>query len=178
MTDDSGFEGIIRPLKIEDLDQLRPILERWIRDPKSNEVIEEEVEEDLQTMRDVLEGKLDAIFFVAERNSDKRVVGVAGMRDPRPTVAQFLSENSRPRELINMYTAEREKGVGSAVISVVEQYARDNGYTEIVLDSGPRFEKTGWGFYDKREGYERVGIAKDRYGVGSDAPVWKKILNS
>lgn len=169
------FSGSVRELKIDDLDQLRPILERWIRTTVDGEVIKEEVEEDLQTMRDSLEGRLDATFFVAVRQSDNSVAGVGGvLRAPRPAVKQFMV-TERPVELINMYMSDREGGIGSAVLAKAEDFAKKHGYTEMGLDSGPRYEKTAWGFYDKK-GFTRVGIAKDRYGEGGDAPVWEKIL--
>lgn len=115
------FNGVVRPPRMDDLVQLKPILETWIKNRTTGEPIPEEVEEDLQFLRG-------------------------------------------------------GNGIGTALVQALEETARQKGFTEVVLNSGPRYENTGWGFYDKLPGFRRAGVAVQFYGEGGDAPVWHKIF--
>lgn len=174
------FQGEIRQLALADLDALQPILERWIVDRDTGIPRPDEVREDLDLMRASVDGSNGYQYFVAEENG--QVVGVIGMRQPPEKLLElgFLHTNN-PIELVNAYVTPEQKGgkgVGRALVSRLEDEATQQGYTEIVLNSGPRYENTGWGFYDKLAGYERVGVAMGYYGEGGDAPVWKRDLTA
>lgn len=171
------FVGTVRLMKIDDLQAVRPILETWIRHWKTGEVIANEVEQDLNQMKTSIEGGSEGVSLVAETHEGERV-GVIGLKPPDERMLKFTTTD-KPAELIHAYVAKkhrRGKGVGRALVQQLEREAKVRGYREIVLNSGPRYEETGWGFYDRLEGYSRVGIAKDYYGAGIDAPVWRKIL--
>ncbi len=180
-TERTGFKGTVRDLKRGDLPFLKPILETWIKDRETGEPIPEEVEEDLQIMADSIDHKNDRTYVVAE-NSDGEVIGIAGFKTPDPRMIPF-TQTPNPAELINAYVKSDERkgrGVGRALVAKLEEEARANGYTEIILNSGPRYKDTGWPFYDKLvndiDRYKRVGVAVGYYGEGGDAPIWRKIL--
>lgn len=168
------FSGQIRPLAQADLVQVRPILETYLRDRNTGALNTEEVQEDLDLMRQSCEGGNDRVYLVAD--DGKQVIGVIGMRTPSEAMQAFTS-TERPVELVNAYVAERHQGVGSALVERLEEEALIRYHTEIVLNSGPRYKDSGWGFYDNLPGYGRVGIATKLYGEGGDAPVWRKVLD-
>lgn len=171
------FQGTVRSLQLADLDQIKPILETWVK-KDNGDPIPAEVEQDLDILRASLEPDSNRHFFVAE--ADGQVVGVIGMQplDPKMQALPFLTAPPNPIELINAYVARDMRGgrgVGRALVSQVEAHAKALGHSHVVLNSGPRYRNTGWGFYDKI-GYERIGVAKDYYAPGRDAPVWQRAL--
>lgn len=171
------FNGKVRSLKKEDLDSLKPILATWIKDRRTGQPLPDEVEEDLQLMSESVEGKNDRMYLVAE-DLDGEILGVVGFKTPDETMFTF-TKTSNPAELVNAYVKSdkiKGRGVGRSLIAKLEEMAREKGHTEIVLNSGPRYKDSGWGFYDKLEGYKRVGIAVGYYGENVDAPVWRKEL--
>lgn len=178
------FDGEIREAKKRDIPYLKRILEMWVRYPigfdKAGEIIIEEVEDDLTHIKSNLDRhfqKYDEKYLVAE-DVTGRVVGMMGLAfKPKDAVRQFATTR-RPMELVRAYVDKdfrRGKGVGTALIKHIESTARSRGATEILLDSGPRYEATGHGFYD-RMGYKRVAVNKDFYGPGGDAIVFLKVL--
>lgn len=114
--------------------------------------------------------------YLVAATDGKEIVGVVGMRPPTPDMLRFASME-QPIEMINTYVDSRYRGygVGAALVRELEQLAQEHGYSEIIVNSGPRYRHSGWKFYDKL-GYERRGIAWDLYGEGAHAPVWCKIL--
>ncbi|KKR63108.1 hypothetical protein A2210_02745 [Candidatus Woesebacteria bacterium RIFOXYA1_FULL_40_18] len=171
------FQGSVRELRLDDLDSLRPILSTWIKDRDTGETLPGEVEEDLEIMGDSAQGKNDRKYFVAE-DVEGKVIGVIGFKNPDPRMLKYC-QTSNPAELVNAYVSADQragKGAGKALVAKLEAEAIKEGRTEIVLNSGPRYKETGWGFYDKLPGYQRVRIAVGYYGEGGDAPVWRKEL--
>lgn len=171
------FGGTIRLLRESDLLSLQPILETYLKSRDTGEPLPNEVAEDLQIMRESCLGRNKRTYYVAEE-TDGRILGVIGMTNPSEAMRRF-SKTDRPVELVNAYVAKDHRagrGVGRALVAKLEQEARARGYTEIILNSGPRYKATGWGFYDRLEGFMRIGIAEKLYGEGGDAPVWHKIL--
>ena len=167
------FTGVIRLIREEDIPQLQPILETWIRDSKTHELVRDEVAGLMEAMRLSIDGKNDRVYLVAEA-SDKQIVGVMGFKNPDDTMRAFAKTHN-PAELINAYVAQRGTGVGTTLIRGIEAEASMRGYTEIILNSGPRYRETGWDFYNNQPGYEQVGFVKGMYKTG-DAPVWSKVL--
>jgi len=166
----------VGPLETGDVEPLRPILETWIRSRDSGELLSGEVEEVLQFVRDSVEGRNNRTYLVAKSPSGE-VLGMIGFKEPEGRMKEF-SETGNAVELVNAYVAKeyRGEGVGRALVGKLEEEARARGYKEVVLNSGPRYRDTGWGFYDKLEGYERVGVIEKMYGEGGDAVVWRKVL--
>lgn len=175
------FSGVVRDLRNIDLPSLKPILATWIKDRDTGQPLTEEIEEDLQIMSDSITHNNDRTYVVAE-TPEGEVIGIVGFKTPDVRMIPF-TQTSKPAELVNAYVKSDERkgrGVGKALVSELENKARKAGYTEIVLNSGPRYKDTGWGFYDRLinnvDRYERVGVAEGYYGEGGDAPVWRKIL--
>lgn len=173
------FNGTVRPLQREDILQLKPILETWLKDSTTGEILPDEVAEDIEYMSRSLEGRNQREYLVAE-TAEGKVVGMIGLSPLKQALQEFV-KTERPIELVNAYVDKdyREgRGVGSALVNKLTERAKEKGFTEILLDSGPRYEHTAWGFYDKQPGFQRVGIAKDLYGPGGDAPVWQRLLTT
>lgn len=173
-----SFDGKVRALRVEDLGKLRPILATWVKDRETGESLPDEVEKDLLVMKNSVEGKNDRTYLVAE-TKEGEVIGVIGFKTPDSRMVPF-TKTSRPAELVNAYVSSEHRkgsGVGRALVAKLEEEATKKGHTEIVLNSGPRYKETGWGFYDRLEGYQRVGVAEKYYGEGGDAPVWRKVLD-
>lgn len=171
------FHGVVRPLCEEDLPKIKPILEAWIKDSETGEPIPQEVEEDLSAMRESIEGQNDRAYLVADE--DEKVLGMVGFKTIDERLKEYANTDN-PVEPVNLYLDPRQRGrgLGRALMDALEQKAREEGFEEIVFCSGPRFRDTAWGFYDHLPGYLRVAVAKDYFGEGTDAPVWRKELKN
>lgn len=172
------FAGEVRNLQEADLASIKPILEDWLIDRETGNPVPEEVEEDLGIMRASLTGDNERKYFVAEEAG--KVIGVIGTTPPRESMMGF-AQSQNPIELVNAYVSRDERagrGVGRALVKGAEDEARANGATELILNSGPRYETTAWGFYDNLPGFSRVGVAENFYGEGVNAPVWSKRLSA
>lgn len=164
-----------RPFQGGDISALQPILERWIRDSITGEAFPDEVQGVIDAMTESAQVTADRMYLVAESSQDG-VIGVIGFRQPEERMLPFITD--RAVELINAYVAEdqRGKGVGTSLIQALEREAVNRGVKQVVFNSGPRYKDTAWAFYDRLQGYERVGEAKNMYGEGRHAPVWRKDL--
>lgn len=168
------FGTTVRPATAEDAEAIGVILRDWVRDPADGQVIEPEVAEILQTLSDSLEGKNQDKFLVAT-NLEDQVVGMARISPASSEILEF-AQTEHPVELFNLYVAagqNRGKGVGSVLFDAVKGEARAQGKTEVLLNSGPRYKESGWGFYEKTIG-PAAGVLKDYYGPGYDAMVWRQ----
>ncbi|OGK61161.1 hypothetical protein A3G67_01485 [Candidatus Roizmanbacteria bacterium RIFCSPLOWO2_12_FULL_40_12] len=167
------FNGTIRPLREQDLPQVREVLMRGVIDSETEEPIIDEIEQILEDMRKSFDS--DARDFLVAERPDK-ILGVVGMQLPGDKMRDF-AKTKRPIELINLFVLPdtRRAGAGSSLVAVLESKAQEKGFTEVVLNSGPRYRKA-WKFYDELPGYRRAGILTDHYGPGNDAPVWNKVL--
>ncbi len=128
------FDGTIRDLRKEDLTPLIPILGTWIKDRNTGEPLPDEVQETIQIMLDSVEGRNPRTYIVAEA-LDGEVIGVIGFKDPDVKMGIWAS-TSTPAELINAYVKADErkgKGVGKALVAKLEEKAKSQGYTEIIL---------------------------------------------
>lgn len=180
---ENRFTGIIRPLVESDIELLRPVLAHWLKDRQTQQPLPEEVQEDMDAMRGSLDGTNNRVYLVAQTTGGN-VIGMIGYRKPEGKMLSWQEENIpgiNPAELINAYVSPdftREKGVGRALVAELEKRVKQAGFTDIILNSGPRYEESGWGFYDKLQpqGFHRVDIIEKMYGEGGDAPVWRKVL--
>ncbi|MCA9331424.1 GNAT family N-acetyltransferase [Candidatus Saccharibacteria bacterium] len=166
----------VRHLIADDIDSLSSIMEQWVRNPETGEVIDEEIGSIKQLMVDsLLGGNIDRQYLVAEDASGEPI-GVMGMAYPSDDMLTFTS-TERPIEIVNAFVDgdSRGMGVGSQLLDSVFAIAKGLGATEVIVNSGPRYKESAWDFYDKKFG-GRITILKDKYGPGLDAPVWEKIL--
>lgn len=172
----TGHKMEARKLKSKDLLKLKKILEFWIKDRNTKQPLPHEVNETILEMEKSIKGISQRYYLVIE-NKRNQVFGVIGIKEPDKRMISYCV-TKKPAELVNFFIAnkERGKGLGKFLIEKIESFASELGYTEIILNSGPRYKATAWGFYDKLSGYKRIGIAKKYYGDGGDAPVWQKLL--
>jgi ribosomal protein S18 acetylase RimI-like enzyme len=174
---DKRFRGIVRPLKENDLTDLKRILEIWLRDSREGKLLPEEVKTDMDYLKDSLKEWGGRRYIVAE-DLEGAVVGMMGLSEIKEELRPFV-QTKKPIELVNAYVDNDYrggKGVGTALINTLQEMARDAGSTEILLESGPRYKLTGHEFYDKQPGFERVGILTNFYGLNGDSIVWRKQL--
>ena len=57
------FQGVVRDLRASDLDSIKPILKVWLKDIQTVHSLPDEVEEDLELMRDSIEHKNDRTYI-------------------------------------------------------------------------------------------------------------------
>ena len=173
-TEKERFAGIVRPPKEEDIPALREIVGHWLRD--FGRIAYNEVDEDMEILRESLRDQSDKSIFVAETPEGK-VVGIMGLASkPKQQLLPFTKTDD-PCELIIAFVHPEYrggKGVGTALLNAVQNLAITLGKKEILLESGPRHIETGYPFYDKQPGFKRAGVIKDFYGPGEDTMVWQK----
>lgn len=170
------FEGIIRPLQEQDILNLQPILETWIKNGETNQVLEDEVRSVMDAMKESLTGQSNRTYLVAQTTTGE-LIGTMGCKIPGQDMLPFAL-TSNPIEIINAYVAQQHragKGVGRALAKAIETKAQVQGYKELLVNSGPRYKDTGWGFWTKLYG-EPATIAEKMYGQDGDAPVWRKVF--
>lgn len=170
-----SFNGSVRNLTEGDLASLRPILEDAVRDSDTKELLAREVEDFLGHMLASSRGEGSRRYVVAETLGGQ-VAGVMGLVPPSEELRAY-AETERPIEVVNAYVAETQgrRGVGRALLGSLEVMARQQGFTELIVNSGPRYEEKGWKFWTKLFG-EPVAEIKNAYGEGRDAKVWRKKL--
>ncbi|MDQ5943733.1 MAG: hypothetical protein QG675_501 [Patescibacteria group bacterium] len=168
---------VVRELRLTDVPQVEQIARQWVRfPPETGPVIEEEVQEMIELMQESIKLQNNRHYFVSTDKAEN-VVGFVCLADLEPKMQQF-STTENPIELKNLYVQQgkrRGKGVGSALYNFAKDWSRAKGYTEIILNSGPRYKKTGWPFYQIIIG-DPIGMLKDFYGPGNGAPVWREDL--
>ncbi len=165
----------IREPRVSDLPYVRGILEEWIRDSVTGEVIPAEVTEVLLEVEQGIEESDGQWYLVAEDDRGD-IVGLMGLQAPDiPMRRQAVT--TRPAELINAYVAngKQRSGVGSELVQRLEKLAVNSGATEVIVNSGPRYAHTGWLFWTRMYG-EPAGELEDYYGPGAHAKVWRKSL--
>ena len=174
-TPETIIKPTIRDTKVGDSEALRPILENWIRDRNTGEVLSDEVASVMKAIDESIQGQNDKEYVIAE-DGDGNIVGVMGMTKPGDDMRQY-TKTSDPVEFINAYVdpAQRGTGTGKLLAKELEEKAIAAGYTGIIVNSGPRYEDTGWAFWNRLYG-KPIAIQKDLYGPGGNAPVWNKSL--
>jgi len=174
MQEREKFSGIVRPLQENDIPALRQISEHWLHD--FGVIAYDEVEGDMETLRESLKEGSDKKMFVAQ-TADGKVIGMMGVKlHPKKELLRFAKTDD-PCELIVAYVhPDYRKGqsVGTALITASQDFARAQGKKEILLESGPRNIETGYPFYDRQPGFQRVGKINDFYGPELDTVVWQR----
>lgn len=153
-----------------------PTLELLARDLETGEPDYDDIHEIVNAVEFSTQALISRQYAVAE-NSDGQVVGLMGLK-PLDRRMRLYALTKKPVEVINAFVHPNEQGhgVGRALLARIEDMAIERGYEEIVLNSGPRYEKSGgWEFWQHTIG-EPVYIAHGYYGDGRNAPVWRKLL--
>lgn len=166
----------IRPVFPADIEDLHPVFETWIRDRDTGELLTQEVAELEREILSSTNGDSERKYFVAE-NDDGKAIGIMGMQSPPHRGLIHFAATENPMETINAYVAkgERLSGAGITLAKHIEDIATQEGHTELLVNSGPRYRNTGWPFWTKLYG-QPAGVAVGFYGPGGDAMVWHKLL--
>ncbi|HRV75773.1 MAG: GNAT family N-acetyltransferase [Candidatus Nomurabacteria bacterium] len=172
--EDNRFE--VREVTQDDIDELRPVFNECIRDRETGEVIEDEVDEDLKLIERVARGEeTDKRYYVASIGG--RVVGGMGFKTKLDEAVRSYAKTDNPMEVVMAYvsTQARGSGAGRALLRRIEEDARKMGFLELLVNSGPRYVESGWGFYDRTIG-GKLGFLANYYGEGANAALWREDL--
>ncbi|MEK7602975.1 MAG: GNAT family N-acetyltransferase [Patescibacteria group bacterium] len=136
--------------------------------------IPDEIDGVLATVKDSIDGKNDKLYVLAQ-DTDGNVTGMIGLMPPSDKMKSYTSGNAV--EIINAYISpdSQRQGVGTFLLEQLFTHAKDNGITEIDVNSEPRYQESGWPFWNEHFG-NPVTLQKDQYGPGRDAPIWHKHL--
>lgn len=178
MSEDKGLNIKIRPVGFSDIPTIKEIFSMWMIDEVTGNTDLDEVDHYVNFVRESIQGtkdskKYDSHYMVAI-NEDKEIVGVVGYRKPIQKMMSYTLSNN-PAEIASLYVSKekRKKGIGTQLLKAMEKQLKKRGYKEVVVRSGKRHKKTGWGFYDKLNKYKRVGMLTKG---GKTSRVWRKIL--
>jgi L-amino acid N-acyltransferase YncA len=165
---------MIREARLSDIPALQPILEQWVTDRDTGDVLTDEVAVDMDYIAASINGLGSTRFLVAEENN--QTLGIMGVQPPAEAMLNYTT-TQRPAELTYALVSDeaRGKGIGTNLVNALSVLALEAGATELVVASSPRYEKSGWAFWKKLFG-EPVGLAEGYGGSGGDALVWRKPL--
>lgn len=168
-------EFVVRGVNKADLPKIEPILEQTIISAETGKPFLAEIKGLLASMHESICASNKRRFVVAEKTGGI-IMGVMGLQPAEPTMRSF-AQTPNPSELIAACVDPeyRGQGVGESLVEVLEDQARAEGYSELVVNSGPRYQRTGWPFWTYLYG-NPVGVAKDYYGQSNDAMVWHREL--
>ncbi len=167
---------VIRPVLPADIEDLHPVFETWIRDRDTGEILTQEIAKLEEEILSSIDDDNEREYFVAENDAGK-AIGIMGMQSPPYDDIVSFASTRNPMETINAYVAKSERlsGAGITLAKHIENLATQQGYTELLVNSGPRYKNTGWPFWTKLYG-QPSGVAVGLYGPGGDAMVWRKSL--
>lgn len=174
----------VEPLQYDDIEQLRPILFERLdtKDEEMNGLGTTRSEHVITRLRASLEKEsLSTGKFFVIKDEKGKALGVFGVRsiepppDDKPPLdaMQNYVTTEKTLEIVNVYVAKgtAREGLGGKLVKHVVDWARREQYEEIVLNSGPRYAKRSWPFWNKH--FACIDICEDYYGEGGHAPVWR-----
>lgn len=166
---------IIRAARHSDIPAIQPMLERWVTDVDTGELLTDEIANDTTFIRAGINSQGSTRFLVAE--ADSQTLGIMGIQPPSAAMLSFAT-TKHPAELTYALVSEKAqgRGIGTALVHALSTMAINEGSTEFIVASSYRYQKSGWPFWEKLFG-ESVGMAKGYGGSGGDAKVWRKILD-
>jgi ribosomal protein S18 acetylase RimI-like enzyme len=168
--------NIVPATSLIHLQSIKPVLESAIVDRETKQTIQEDVEYVYDNIVHPGNEAGCGITLIAWSESEAKALGVMSLMKPGLIMTSFAITD-KPAELTNAYVLEEVRGanVGKSLVLALENKARMHGAREIVLNSGPRYELSGWPFWRRLYG-EQAGVADNYYGDGYHASVWRKTL--
>lgn len=148
--------SIVKP-DFEDCDHIFSILLQWTEKAEAEKYIKRIKNEILGST------EFNMLFWVIKKDDD--VVGVGGISDMLPTIKCF-SKTDKPGELKILYLDSqfRGQGLGKIFLNFLEEKAKENKYTELMIRSAERYKNTAHEFYEKT-GYKSVGLTENNMVV-------------
>lgn len=171
---DNGQPLRIDALKLQDIPDLRGIVEVWVR--KDGRPITAEIEQTMAILGAAAGGNGD--LYLVAREADGKPAGVMGCGLPDDRFLTFRSSPAaRAAGLKTAFLSPdvRGRGLGKRLLSALFAAAGEAGWTEMLWSSNPRYRDTAWSFYTALAG-EPVGILENFFAEGSRTPVWRKPL--
>lgn len=146
---------------------LIPVFRAWVKKRVTGEVQDKEIADIQARMRESLVNPEVARYFVM-RDVFALPVGLVGVKLPDEMTSLAVT-TERPLELINFFVHPKlnGKGIGSTLLNTVIAYASTQGFTEVILNSGPRYMRSAWDFYNNR--LEQIGILINAYNADPEA---------
>jgi N-acetylglutamate synthase-like GNAT family acetyltransferase len=170
------FDGEIRDLREEDVEQLKPIIAHWhIGNFKKDMEPEDYLEHVYAQLIESTKRDTGKRYFVAT-DKEGKVIGVMGMTKPSGSLIMPFVTSENCTELINAFVDPNTKltGVGKSLLNKIEEEAILSGAEEMIVSSGEIFKLKGWKFWTRNFG-EPVHVYEDYWGVpNSDVVVWRK----
>lgn len=179
----------VTPLQEKDVAELDSILREHIRDRKTGEIEEKEIERLAGFMRgnhEQTDGKVRVRNFLVAKDKNGKVLGCMAHAQPEQQMIEHFGRalnmdhqelEDKSAELLHAFVSSdifRGSGVGRELFSAICEAAKKDGKELILVNSGPRYAAS-WGFYDKME-MKRCGYIIGKYGEGGDAMTWVKSL--
>lgn len=157
-------------------EELREVLNSAIINPITREPVVEDIEEVIASVPRSEAELAEKYCAVARDKNTSQILGMMSLKNPDDVIRDFALTES-PVEVTDAYALRVGTGVGSLLLSHLEEVARQRGHTEIVLVSGPRYMTRGWKFWTKLYG-EPVGVAEKYFEDKYNGKVWRKELTS
>lgn len=160
------FNGTIRELRKEDVDQVQGIFEMYWTDDGFLEKLKNRLKQFLENSPEMIEQGFK--YFVAEENGE--VVGISAMRKPPEKMRKYAT-TSNPVEFYVLASKYENKGIGTALRNRRIEEAKKLGYAEILFYS-PESHKESWKFHDSSGGERICPVSID------DEPgcIWRVLL--
>lgn len=159
------FNGIIRELRKEDIEQVQRIFELYWTDDGFLEKLHNRLKQFVEDSAGLAEQGFK--YFVAEENGE--VVGIGAMRKAPEKMRKYAT-TSNPVEFYVLASKYPGRGIGSALRNRRIEEAKKDGYTEIVFFS-PDSHQESWAFHDELS--QRVGPTEVD---GEPGVVWRMSL--
>jgi len=135
--------------KKEDLYDVKKVLAQWAD--------KEEVDKYIERIHKEIIGRNEYNMQFWVTREGRKLAGVIGLSDPLPKVL-FLAKTKKPAEIKILYVKDnyRGKGLGKKLVNFIENEAKKQGYSELIVRSSIRYKETAFGFY-KKLGYSSAG---------------------
>lgn len=146
--------------RLEDVDKITEILSQWTD--------QEEVDKYKIRIIDEINGKTEFGMKFWVISDDNKIVGVAGLADILPKINGFAkTDNAIEIKILYLDRKQRGKGYGKIFLEFLENQARKQKKSKILIRSAIRYQDTAWEFYEKY-GYKRCGT------IDNDMAVFRK----
>lgn len=164
----------VTPLEASDIPKLVPILFESVVARDTGEPFPDEIEQIQGYMGGNLDEHNRRRNYLVARDISGEVYGCMAVSDPEPDMLNhFRTTDSESDELLNAFVSRsaRGKGVGQKLLKGITNLSRTRSKKYLTIHSGPRYELTAWGFYDKNADRSH-GFITDKYGEGRHAKTW------